>query len=175
MVDNLPPRGSFTLAPQGGFHSVMGMTSAALFCNLPTTQHCQWDDQRHPKLLAFISGGNGERVQNAERIQCQIADRFNTHPATPLVGPPGLVDGPGPDPFCWLISGLPITQAQILLDEGLLCSDGLATFFLPYAPPITGYLGTFHRFTMPKDDVDLAHTIIAGAISDNPTIARFVR
>ncbi|KAJ7488205.1 hypothetical protein FB451DRAFT_1226688 [Mycena latifolia] len=174
-VDGLPPRGSSTPVPRGGFRAGVGITSTALYRNLPAQQLRQWDEQPHPKLTAFMAGGNGDRIQTAERVRRLIADRFNMDPASVLVGPPGLAENAGPDPIAWLIGGLPLEQAQVLHDEGALIADGHATYFLPYQPHISDYIGTFHGLTIPANNPDLALTVIAGAIADDPLIARHVR
>ncbi|KAJ7429922.1 hypothetical protein B0H11DRAFT_2264661 [Mycena galericulata] len=174
-VDQLPPRGNFTPVPRGGFNRPVGITSRSLYRNLPPVQMSQWVEQDHPKLTAHISGGNGDRIQTARRVAQMIADRFNMDPAEILVGPPGLAAGPGPDPIAWLIGGIPLEQAHILADEGMLASDGTAVFFSHFVPPISGFLGTFHGLTVAESNDQLARAILADAITDDPLISRNVR
>lgn len=107
-LDGLPLRGSFTPRPDGGFHLPRGISATTLFRNLPPTQLRQWDNEPHPKLLARISGGNGERVLTERILRAAIADFFNARASDLRIGPPGLAAGPGPDPNVWLIGGLPI-------------------------------------------------------------------
>ncbi|KAJ7078706.1 hypothetical protein B0H15DRAFT_804726 [Mycena belliarum] len=174
--DGLPPLGAFTRAPPGGGRIIMGMHYANLFCNLPESQHRIWDEQPHPKIVGFIAGGNGDRVQNALRIQTQLARLTRVPQSRILVGPPGLAAGPGQDPHPWLLSGMPIAQAQFLLDQGFFSADdGLTMYILPYVPPITPFLGTFHGLTIPEDDPQRALTILARAITEDAAIGRFVR
>ncbi|KAJ6590448.1 hypothetical protein DFH09DRAFT_1307003 [Mycena vulgaris] len=121
-VDGLPPRGSYMPTPAHGHRTIMGMSSHILFCNHPPAQRLQWDGAPHPKLLCWISGGNGDRLQMAPRLQTHIANRLNMNPADVRVGASGLGEGPGPDPIAWLIS-VPEEQAQVLFDMGALNSD----------------------------------------------------
>ncbi|KAJ7245221.1 hypothetical protein C8J57DRAFT_1524350 [Mycena rebaudengoi] len=179
--DANPPRGSFTPAPAHGFRHIYGMTAARLFRNHPNIQLGQWDEVEHPKIICTISGGNGDRVQTAQRLRDHIANRFNMTPSDVLIGSPGLADRSpdpkrsGPDPIAWLVAGLTLNQAQALLDLGVLCSDIITTFFHAYRPPISGYVGTFQGFTIHQDQEDLALRIIADAVAADPSIGRFIR
>ncbi|KAJ7672768.1 hypothetical protein B0H17DRAFT_1141146 [Mycena rosella] len=174
-IDGNPPRGSYMPTPPHGHRTIMGMTSQTLFRNHPVQQRRQWDAAPHPKFLGWISGGNGNRLQVAPRLQKHIADRFNMDPTDIHVGAPGPGEGPGPDPIAWIIS-IPQEQADYLLDIGALNSDdGLLTFYVPYNNPISPFLCTFTGFTIPEADAALALAIIGGAIADDPAVARFVR
>ncbi|KAJ7229614.1 hypothetical protein C8J57DRAFT_1387079 [Mycena rebaudengoi] len=147
----------------------------------PNIQLGQWDEVEHPKIICTISGGNGDRVQTAQRLRDHIANRFNMTPSDVLIGSPGLADRSpdpkrsGPDPIAWLVAGLTLNQAQALLDLGVLCSDIITTFFHAYRPPISGYVGTFQGFTIHQDQEDLALRIIADAVAADPSIGRFIR
>ncbi|KAJ7782401.1 hypothetical protein DFH07DRAFT_764551 [Mycena maculata] len=176
-IDGNPPRGSFTPVPAGGFRPSYGMTASTLYRNVPAQQLQQWEHVEHPKFIAVVSGGNGNRIQTAQRITGQIAGRFNMDPSVPHVGPPGLAEGPGRDPMAWLIGGLQLEQAQALLDDGVLALDGHATLFFPFVPYISGFLGTFQGLTLANNDhdIDLAGAIIGDAIAADPAITRHVR
>ncbi|KAJ7785302.1 hypothetical protein DFH07DRAFT_948382 [Mycena maculata] len=117
-INGLPPHGAFTPVPcNGGFRRVEGLTSRVLYHNIPVAQQELWNDQEHPKLTAFISGGNNGCVQSACCIAQLIGDHFNMDPDEILVGPPRLAEGSRPDPRAWLIGGLPLEQAQALIDD----------------------------------------------------------
>jgi hypothetical protein len=128
-----------------------------------------------PKVVATISGGNGDRIQTVELVRTNIADHFNAPRASILIGTPGLAENNGPDPIAWLIAGISADQAQALIDMGCLCSDTLTIFFHEYHPPISGFMGTWQGFTMAEADSELAHRIIVNAVLADPAITRFVR
>ncbi|KAJ6622635.1 hypothetical protein B0H10DRAFT_2340238, partial [Mycena sp. CBHHK59/15] len=174
-VDDLPPCGSYMPTPAHGHRTIMGMSSPFYSATTPPAQRLQWDGAPHPKLLCWISSGNGNRLQMVPRLQTHIANRLNMNPADVRVRAPGLGEGPGPDPIAWLIS-VPEEQAQVLLDMGALNSDdGLLTFYVPYTPPITPFLCTLAGLTIPEADTELALAIIGDAIAGDNDIARFVR
>ncbi|KAJ7826459.1 hypothetical protein B0H14DRAFT_2595782 [Mycena olivaceomarginata] len=143
--------------------------------NGPPVSPNQWDEVPQPKVVATISGGNGDRIQTAELVRTNIADRFNAPHTSLLVGTLGLAENNGPDPIAWLIAGISDVQAQALIDMGCLCSDTLTMFFHEYHPPISGFMGTWQGFTMAESDAELAHRIIVDAALADPAITRFVR
>ncbi|KAJ7869647.1 hypothetical protein B0H13DRAFT_1896604 [Mycena leptocephala] len=174
-ADGNPPKGSFTQAPPHGFRRVYGLTSGILYRNHPTEQRRQWDGVAHPKIIATIASGNGDRMHTASLLRDHIASRFNMDPSDLLIGPPGQAEGPGPDPIAWLVGGLSAPQATALLEIQALVSDTLTAFFFPYTPPITGFMGTFYGFTIPTDNDDLALAVIGDAAMADPAITRFIR
>ncbi|KAJ6449444.1 hypothetical protein C8R47DRAFT_1084717 [Mycena vitilis] len=174
-VDGNPPQGSYSPTPRGGYRAVVGVTAEWVFRNLPPAQLRQWDIIPHPKIIATIAGGNGDRMETTPRLRNHIARRFNMNPDDVLIGTPGLGEGPGPDAIPWLIAGLSLAQAQALLDVGALVSDDLTTIFHAYQPQVLGFGGTFTGLTVSPTNPDLAHAIIADAIMADRDITRFVR
>ncbi|KAJ7312285.1 hypothetical protein DFH08DRAFT_822322 [Mycena albidolilacea] len=154
---------------------IYGMSTRTLYRNHPARQLSQWDEVPQPKVIATISGGNGDRIQTAELVRTSIADRFNAPQASLLIGTPGLAENNGPDPIAWLIPGISPDQAQTLIDMGCLCSDTITIFFHEYHPPISGFIGTWQGFTIAESDAELAHRIIVDAVLADPAITRFVR
>ncbi|KAJ7716239.1 hypothetical protein B0H14DRAFT_2643892 [Mycena olivaceomarginata] len=173
--DGNPPQGSFVPHHPLLTRAVYGMTGGVLFRNHPSGQLRQWNEVPQPKVVATISGGNGDRIQTAERVRANLAGRFNLPPDELLIGTPGLAERSGPDPIAWLIAGLSVAHAQTLIDIGCLCSDTLTMFFHEYQPQITGFVGTFYGFTIPESSAALAHRTIVAAIVADPAIARFIR
>ncbi|KAJ7901053.1 hypothetical protein B0H14DRAFT_2555844 [Mycena olivaceomarginata] len=174
-LDGKPPRGSFVPFHEHLTRVIYGLSTRTLYRNHPARQLSQWDEVPQPKVVATISGGNGDRIQTAELVRTNIADRFNAPRTSLLVGTPGLAENNGPDPIAWLIAGISDVQAQALIDMGCLCSDTLTMFFHEYHPPISGFMGTWQGFTMAESDAELAHRIIVDAALADPAITRFVR
>ncbi|KAJ7318611.1 hypothetical protein DFH08DRAFT_819886 [Mycena albidolilacea] len=173
--DGNPPQGSFVPHRPLLTRAVYGMTGGVLFRNHPTGQLRQWNEVPQLKVVATISGGNGDRIQTAEQVRANLAGRFNLPPEELLIGTPGLAERNGPDPIAWLIAGFSVVHAQTLINIGCLCSDTLTMFFHEYQPQITGFVGTFYGFTIPESNAALAHrTIVAATVAD-PAIARFIR
>ncbi|KAJ7774386.1 hypothetical protein B0H14DRAFT_2632034 [Mycena olivaceomarginata] len=149
--DGNPPQGSFVPHHPLLTRAVYGMTGGVLFRNHPSGQLRQWNEVPQLKVVATISGGNGDCIQTAEPERS------------------------GPDPIAWLIAGLSVAHAQTLIDIGCLCSDTLTMFFHEYQPQITGFVGTFYGFTIPESSAALAHRTIVAAIVADPAIAHFIR
>jgi hypothetical protein len=173
-ADGNPPHGSFTPAPPHGFRRIYGLTSDILYRNHPSDQRRQWDGVAHPKIVATIAGGNGERMHMANLLRDHIASCFNMDPTDLLIGPPGQAEGPGPDPMAWLVGGLSAAQATALLDIQALVSDTLTAYFFPYSPPISGFVATFYGFTIPAENDDLVLAVIGDAALADPAITRFI-
>jgi hypothetical protein len=173
-MDGNPSRGSFVSFHEHLTRVIYGLSKRTLYRNHPTRQLSQWDEVPQPKVIATISGGNGDRIQTVELVHTNIADRFNAPRASILIGTPGLAENNGPDPIAWLIAGISADQAQALIDMGCLCSDTLTIFFHKYHPPISGFMGTWQGFTMAEADSELAHRIIVNAVLADPAITRFV-
>ncbi|KAJ7501275.1 hypothetical protein B0H11DRAFT_1992652 [Mycena galericulata] len=176
-ANGLPPRISYLPQPANGFRAIFGVDSGNIFRNLPQTHREMWDEVRHPKFLAVVAGGIGDRIQTATRIQAAIAGFVNADPASVQVGPPGANEGRGPDANIWLIGGLPIDLAEAALDLQMLCCTEITLFFFPYRPPITGFIGTFAGFTFPNNagGRDRALDTISNAITGNMLIAEYIR
>ncbi|KAJ7869772.1 hypothetical protein B0H14DRAFT_273720 [Mycena olivaceomarginata] len=176
-ADGLPPRGTYTAEPRNGWRPLYGFEADAVWRNHPSAQREKWDREPHPKFLAIVMGGNGDRTQTAGRIATAIAGRINVDPASILVGAPGLGTGAGPDARAWLIGGLPEHLAQVVLESRCLCSTSITLFFLQYAPLITGFLGTIGGLIIPntREGRVTAMDLIEDAIGNNTAITRFVR
>ncbi|KAJ7024195.1 hypothetical protein C8F04DRAFT_1270523 [Mycena alexandri] len=174
-VDGNPPQASYAPTPRGGHRTIFGVTTESLLGNLPARQRAQWDEVEHPKLLATVSGGNGDRIATWEAFRRHIAGRFNMDPEDISIGTPGLGERAGPDPAAWLIGGLSLEQGQALIDMGALVSDTMTTIFHAYRPFITGFATTFQGFTIAARNRDLAHAVIADAIMADTAVIRYVR
>ncbi|KAJ7894466.1 hypothetical protein B0H14DRAFT_3426873 [Mycena olivaceomarginata] len=174
-ADGLPPRGTYTAEPRNGWRPLYGFEADAVWRNHPSAQREKWDREPHPKFLAIVMGGNGDRTQTAGRIATAIAGRINVDPASILVGAPGLGTGAGPDARAWLIGGLPEHLAQVVLESRCLCSTSITLFFLQYAPLITGFLGTIGGLIIPntREGRVTAMDLIEDAIGNNTAITRF--
>jgi hypothetical protein len=169
-LDGKPPCGSFVPFYEHLTHVIYGLSTRTLYRNHPAHQLSQWDEVPQPKVVATISGGNGDRIQTAELVRTNIADRFNAPRTSLLVGTPGLAENNGPDPIAWLITGISDVQAQALINMGCLCSDTLTMFFHEYHPPISGFMGTWQGFIMAESDAELAHRIIVDTALANPAL-----
>ncbi|KAJ7777730.1 hypothetical protein B0H14DRAFT_3508064 [Mycena olivaceomarginata] len=95
-ADGLPPRGTYTAEPRNGWRPLYGFEADAVWRNHPQAQHEKWDREPHPKFLAFVMGGNGDRSQMAGRIATAIAGRINVDPRLDPGWRAGVGDGPGP-------------------------------------------------------------------------------
>ncbi|KAK7053859.1 hypothetical protein R3P38DRAFT_2470021, partial [Favolaschia claudopus] len=127
------------------------------------------------KIIGVITGGNGDRIANTERLQCHIADRFNMEPAQIQISTPGRGERPGPDPIAWLILGLSREQARYLLDCRALVSDTLTVTFHSYTPRDTGFADTYEGLTIPIEEGAAVRDTFRAAVANDANISRFVR
>jgi hypothetical protein len=125
----------------------------------------------------MVSGGNGDRIQATRRIAEAAAGLVNVDPASVNVGTPGMAEGNGGDTRAWLIGGLSLRLAEAVLDQQVLSTGPITIFFLPYVPPISGYLGAITGLTLSDTSAGRrnAHDLISAAISENAGIVQFVR
>ncbi|KAJ7025092.1 hypothetical protein C8F04DRAFT_1129643 [Mycena alexandri] len=177
-LDRNPPRGAYTAAPEGGHRPIYGVTSRSLYRNHSTTQLRNWKADTRHKVVFTISGGNGLRALTQPELVRFFSDYLNlddVHRERMEVGAPNR-EGPGPDPIAWIVTGLRESHARHLLRIRQLSADnGRTVFFHCIDPQISGYVGTFVGLTIPSSKRELACSLIAGAISDDPRIASYVR
>ncbi|KAJ7887704.1 hypothetical protein B0H13DRAFT_2042888 [Mycena leptocephala] len=143
--DGNPPRGAFTPPPPGGWRPIFGIDSESIWLHHPAPQREMWDREPHPKFLAIPSGGNGDRLDTQRRIAEAIAGRVNITPTRVVVGPPSSPES-GSDPG--LGSSWGSCRGSLILDDRLLCYEGITVFFFPYTPSIAGFLVGFTGFTL---------------------------
>ncbi|KAJ7203228.1 hypothetical protein B0H12DRAFT_1080661 [Mycena haematopus] len=176
-ADGNPPRGSYTPIPENDWRPLYGIEGESIWRNHPEAQREMWDREPHPKFLAIVSGGNGDRTLTQRAIATAIANFVNVDVDEVSVGPPALGTGSGNDARAWLIGGLPANLAQAVLDAQVLCCTEITLFLVQYRPPINGFLGAITGFTIRNNSAgaNKACQRIAHAMRDDPAISRFVR
>ncbi|KAJ7204925.1 hypothetical protein B0H12DRAFT_1080423 [Mycena haematopus] len=176
-ADGNPPRGSYTPIPEDEWRLLFGIDGESIWRNHPEAQRAMWDNEPHPKFLAIVSGGNGDRTLTQRAIATAIANYVNVDVDEVSVGPPALGTGSGPDARAWLIGGLPTNLAHAVLDARVLCCTEITLFLVQYSPPINGFLGAITGFTLrnTRAGTDKACEHIGNAMKNDPAISRFVR
>ncbi|KAJ7762100.1 hypothetical protein B0H16DRAFT_1808433 [Mycena metata] len=175
-ADGLPPRGSYTPTPEGGWHPLFGIDEESIWKAHPEVQHQFWDNEPYPKFLVIVSGGNGHRIQTRDTIATAVANFVNVDPKSIQVGTPGTAQGPN-DARAWLIGGLAQHLADAILEQGALSCTEITLFAVPYSPPIAGFLGIMSGFTLRNTPAGAANAqeYIRSALAGDAAITQFVR
>ncbi|KAJ7653866.1 hypothetical protein B0H17DRAFT_1214524 [Mycena rosella] len=174
-ADGLPPRGSFTPTPAGGFHPIV-YSPEALLHGVPPDLTVMYDDVAQPKFFVVVSGGNGAVMRTHGLIREALGDFSNIDPTSfTLCTLPTAANGTSP--ALWLVADIPPQLAQAIVDNRIISSIRITLFPLPYSMPIIGFVGVFAGFTLPNTDAGaiVARDLIRTAIAANNEIAQFVQ
>ncbi|KAJ7852108.1 hypothetical protein B0H13DRAFT_2398934 [Mycena leptocephala] len=173
-ADGLPPRGSFTPTPAGGFASII-YEPLQLFVGVPPELIQMYKGVPAPKVFMTVSGGNGAIMRTHGHIRAAIGDFVNVDPTSfTLSTSPTAANGTSS--ALWLLAGLPGPLTQTILDNRVLSTTAITLYPLPYELPIIGFVGMFAGFTLPNSNngVNTVHDLIRTALQDNSEIREFV-
>ncbi|KAJ6483347.1 hypothetical protein C8R45DRAFT_931958 [Mycena sanguinolenta] len=173
--DGLPSRGSFTLAPPGGFPGIV-YNRDLLFQGMPANLQTLHDDVPHPKFYVVVSGGNGAVVRTHGLIREALGEYINFDTTAIQLGTPPTPES-GPSPVVWLVAGIPAPLAQVILGRPAISSQAITLYPIPYDVPIVGYVGTFAGFTLPatQGGANTACSLIVTAVRADTNIAQYVQ
>ncbi|KAJ6468895.1 hypothetical protein C8R45DRAFT_1105523 [Mycena sanguinolenta] len=173
--DGLPSRGSFTLAPPGGFPGIV-YSRDLLFQGMPANLQALHDDVPHPKFYVVVSGGNGAVVRTHGLICKALGNYINFDTTAIQLGTPPTPES-GPSPIVWLVAGIPTPLTQVILGRPAISSRAITLYPVPYDVPIVGYVGTFAGFTLPatQDGANTACNLIVTAVRADTDIAQYVQ
>ncbi|KAJ7203482.1 hypothetical protein B0H12DRAFT_1243765 [Mycena haematopus] len=174
-ADGLPPRGSYTPTPVGGFPNIV-YSPERLLQGVPTNLQEMYEEVAHPKFFLLVSGGNGAVMKTHGLIREAIGNFINIDPTAFTLGtPPTAADGTSP--VIWLAAGIQDHLAQAIVDARILSTANITLFSLPYNMPVIGFVGVFEGFTLPNSNegADLARDLLRSVISHSGEIAQFVQ
>ncbi|KAJ7774521.1 hypothetical protein DFH07DRAFT_767222 [Mycena maculata] len=164
-ADGLPPCGSFTPTPPGGFPTIV-YSPEQLLQGVPADLQQMYNAVPHPKFFMVVSGGNGAVMRTHGLIRDSIGNFINIDPASFTLGTPPTADD-GTSPSLWLAADIAAPLAQHIVDNRIISSNGVTIYPLPYHMPIVGFIGVFAGFTLPDTAAganaarDLLRTAIA--------------
>ncbi|KAJ7902917.1 hypothetical protein B0H13DRAFT_1882417 [Mycena leptocephala] len=173
-ADGLPPRGSYTPTPAGGFACIV-YEPLQLLQGIPPELILLYEGVPFPKIFLVVSGGNGAVMRTHGRIRDAIGNFINVDPTSfTLSTPPTAANGTS-SPL-WLLADLPGPLTQAVLDNRVLSSTAITLYPLPYDIPIAGFVGVFAGFTLPNSDAgaNAARDLIRAALRNNSEIREFV-
>ncbi|KAJ6632293.1 hypothetical protein B0H10DRAFT_2206668 [Mycena sp. CBHHK59/15] len=173
-ADGLPPRGSFTPTPVGGFPDIL-YDPERLLQGVPPELVELYEGVPHPKIFLTVSGRNGVVMRTHGLIREAIGSFINVDPTnfTLSILP---TTANGTSHALWLAAGMPDWLLQAILDSRALSSTAVTLYPLHYDLPITGFIGVFVGFTLPytHDGANTARDLIRTAIQANSEIREFV-
>ncbi|KAJ7761643.1 hypothetical protein B0H14DRAFT_3510923 [Mycena olivaceomarginata] len=174
-ADNLPPRGSYTPTPAGGFPPIM-YSLEQLLQGVPADLVRMYEDVGFPKFFLVVSGGNGAVMRTHGLIREAIANYINIDPTTFTLGTPPTAAN-GSSPTLWLAADIPDPLAQGIVDARILSSTNITLYTLPYNMPIIGFVGVFAGFMLPNTvmGANAAWDLIGTAVQANSEISQFVQ
>ncbi|KAJ7759421.1 hypothetical protein DFH07DRAFT_772232 [Mycena maculata] len=174
-ANGLPPRGSYTPTPPGGFPDIIS-SPEQLVSGVPPDLLQMYDAVPHPKFFLVVSGGNGAVMRTHGLIRDTIANFINIGPADFTLGTPPT-NANGNSPALWLAADIPAHLAQSIIDNRIISSTAITLFPLPYDMPVIGFVGVFAGFTLPNTDAGANATrdLLRTAIGANNEIAQFVQ
>ncbi|KAJ7452868.1 hypothetical protein FB451DRAFT_1373978 [Mycena latifolia] len=174
-ADGLPPHGSYTPTPAGGFPTIV-YSPELLLHGIPPDLIRMYDDVAHPKFFIAVSGGNGAVMRTHGLIREALGSFVNIDPTSFTLGTPPTAAN-GTSPALWLAADIPPQLAQTIVDNRIISSTGITLFPLPYNMPVIGFVGVFAGFTLPNSDAgaDAARDLIRTAIAGNSEITQFVQ
>ncbi|KAJ7920472.1 hypothetical protein B0H13DRAFT_185856 [Mycena leptocephala] len=173
-ADGLPPRGSYTPTPAGGFACIV-YEPLQLLQGIPPELILLYEGVPFPKIFLVVSGGNGAVMRTHGRIRDAIGNFINVDPTSfTLSTPPTAANGTSS--ALWLLADLPGPLTQAVLDNRVLSSTAITLYPLPYDIPIAGFVGVFTGFTLPNSDAgaNAARDLIRAALRNNSEIREFV-
>ncbi|KAJ7915286.1 hypothetical protein B0H13DRAFT_410429 [Mycena leptocephala] len=166
-ADGLPPRGSYTPTPPGGFPNIVYSVEQLLH-GIPEDLMQMYDEVSHPKFFIVVSGGNGAVMRTQGLIRESIGGFLNIDPTSFTLGTPPTAAN-GTSPTLWLAADIPNNLAQGIIDNRILSSTAITLFPLPYNMPVTGFIGVFAGFTIPNSDAG-ANAVDAEGLARNRAI-----
>ncbi|KAJ6614055.1 hypothetical protein B0H10DRAFT_2221658 [Mycena sp. CBHHK59/15] len=86
-ADGLPPRGSYTPTPAGGFHAII-YSPELLLQGVPPDLIQMYDAVPFPKIFLVVSGGNGAVMRTHGLIRDAIGNYINIDPTGFTLGTP---------------------------------------------------------------------------------------
>jgi hypothetical protein len=147
-ADGLPPRGSYTPTPAGGFPAIVSSPEQLLH-GVPVELIRMYDEVAHPKFFIVVSGGNGAVLRTHGLIRDAIGSFINIDRADFTLGTlPTAANGTSSS--LWLVADIPDHLAQAIVDNRIISSTSITIFPLPYNLPIIGFVGVFAGFTLPN-------------------------
>ncbi|KAJ7878235.1 hypothetical protein B0H13DRAFT_2545678 [Mycena leptocephala] len=173
-ADGLPPRGSYTPTPAGGFACIV-YEPLQLLQDIPPELILLYEGVPFPKIFLVVSGGNGAVMRTHGCIRDAIGNFINVDPTSfTLSTPPTAAHGTSS--ALWLLADLPGLLTQAVLDNRVLSSTAITLYPLPYDIPIAGFVGVFAGFTLPHSDAgaNAACDLIRAALQNNSEIREFV-
>ncbi|KAJ7791170.1 hypothetical protein B0H14DRAFT_2625318 [Mycena olivaceomarginata] len=155
MADGLPPRGSYTPTPAGGFP--------------PIEVAC-------PKFFLVVSGGNSAVMKTHGLICEAIGNYINIDPTVFTLSTPPTAEN-GSSPTLWLAADIAEPLVQAVVNACLLSSTGITIYTLPYNMPIVGFVGVFASFTLPNTvpGANAARDLMGTAIKANNETAQLMQ
>ncbi|KAJ6537968.1 hypothetical protein B0H19DRAFT_1079063 [Mycena capillaripes] len=174
-ADGLPPRGSYTPTPPGGFPEFM-YSRALLYQGIPNDLKALYDAVDQPKFFLVVSGGNGVIMQTHGLIRDAIGNFINIPPTDFQLGTPPSVAN-GPNPVLWLVAGIPMNLAQAIVSQRVLTSRHITLFAISYEMPVNGFVGTYIGLTLPNTPAGatIAQGLFRDAVLANGDISQFVQ
>ncbi|KAJ7215889.1 hypothetical protein GGX14DRAFT_391567 [Mycena pura] len=173
-ADGLPPRGSYTPTPAGGWAAITYEPSQ-LLQGVPPELIVLYEGVPSPKIFLVVSGGNGAVMRTHGLIREAIGNFINIDPNSFTLSTPPVAAN-GSSPALWLLADLPGGLTQAILDNRVLSSTAITLFPLPYELPVAGFVGVFAGFTLPNTvaGANAARDLIRTALRDNSEIREFV-
>ncbi|KAJ7805497.1 hypothetical protein B0H13DRAFT_2387674 [Mycena leptocephala] len=173
-ADGLPPCGSYTPTPAGGFAGII-YEPLQLLQGIPPELILLYEGVPFPKIFLVVSGGNGAVMRTHSRIRDTIGNFVNVDPTSfTLSTPPTAANGTSS--ALWLLADLPGPLAQTVLNNCVLSSTAISLYSLPYEIPVVGFVGVFAGFTLPNSDTgaNAVHDLIRTVLQNNSKIREFV-
>ncbi|KAJ7691826.1 hypothetical protein B0H17DRAFT_1200941 [Mycena rosella] len=172
-ADGLPPRGSYTPTPAGGFHSIV-YSPELLLQGVPPDFTRMYDEVAGPKFFIVVSGGNRAVMKTHGLIRQCLGNRINIDPMSFTLGTPPTAAN-GTSPALWLVADIPPQLAQAVVDDQVISSSSITLFPIPYEMPVIGFIGVFAGFTLPYTNAgaNAACDLIRTTIAANNKIAHF--
>ncbi|KAJ6559271.1 hypothetical protein B0H10DRAFT_2240521 [Mycena sp. CBHHK59/15] len=170
-ADGLPPCGSYTPTPAGGFACIV-YEPLQLLQGIAPKLILLYEGVPFPKIFLVISGSNGAVMRTHGRIRDTIGNFINVDPTSST--PPTAANGTSST--LWLLADLPGQLTQAVLDNHVLSSTAITLYPLPYDIPIASFVGVFAGFTLPNSDgsANAACDLIRAALRNNSKIREFV-
>ncbi|KAJ7233782.1 hypothetical protein C8J57DRAFT_1532098 [Mycena rebaudengoi] len=160
-TDGLPPCGSYTPTPTGGFPGIVYSRKLLLQCYPEGLMRLN-KEVDHLKLFVVVSGGNGASMHTHVQLCEVIGGYLNIDPAGFTLGTPPTAHN-GTSPALWLVADLPNNLAQALINKSVISSTNITFYPIPYAMPIIGFGAT------------LALRFLRTVITESSEITQFVQ
>ncbi|KAJ7757380.1 hypothetical protein DFH07DRAFT_772862 [Mycena maculata] len=175
MANGLPPRGSYTPTPAGGFPNII-YSAEQLLAGILDILLQKYDEVNHPKFFIVVSGGNGTLMRTHGLIREAIGGFINIDPTSFTLGTPPTASN-GSSPALWLAADIRDDLVQGIVNNRIISSANITLYPLPYNMPVSGFIGVFSSFTLPNSDTgaNAARDLLRTAIASSNEIAQFVQ